>query len=285
MLYNKIIRFHSQGKSQKSLKKYLKGHFPIIDSLFPFYYKTLNRRQHNMLFTVISALLFSVLCSELQATQPVSAVMPKTDCVYPQWPSPSTMYGTYVAGHDYGTIKFCYDGARNIYTKIFNSTVSNYVKIGVFNDTRFYFQCMGPNKCGKSATTPVGTCRLTVMPQFPFPMNQFENYTIVGQEVVHENPAIHWVGTNVGYAAGEPFAMDQYMDVDNPCVSNIGNIIIDEPRASGTPVTEIRWFDKVYDEVDEHCFDILPSCLNLTVEHPGILFNLSCFMDYAYTIK
>ena len=100
----------------------------------------------------------------------------------------------------------------------------------------------------------------------------FENYTNVGQfqRVISDSYISNnlnllssgsnseildlWVGNYIGYGSGA-FGTNQYFDNKTGIIR--GNILIQEPNF----ITEIRWFDNVWDEYNNDCFE-LPSYCN-----------------------
>eukprot|EP01084_Bolivina_argentea_P087635 158276_1 len=182
------------------------------------------------------------------------------NCTYPSWKSPMTMKGNFIIGNEYGIFTWCYDGSGRKMGKHTRSQ-SNDSHLGeaslIYLDTDFYMICNeGP--CSHNLTT--GQCQHFVAPQFPFALNQFENYTNVGIEIVNNKTAYHWVGINSGYGYGS-FAQDQYFDYNNPCTVPIGNIYIDQPKPNTTETTtEIFWIQQIQPGVDPNCFVLSPNC-------------------------
>merc|ERR1719150_3288527 len=68
-----------------------------------------------------------------------------------------------------------------------------------------YNICLGPGDCFGSIAP--NTCSNSTHPTFPYPHNQFENYTNVGQEIVdRDRSVIHFVGlTPFGYDSDQYF--------------------------------------------------------------------------------
>ena len=189
-------------------------------------------------------------------------------CDYPQWPSPAYWNGTFSfpAKNISGNITFCYDGENLKYSKHFSNEDSSWA-LTFYNNTE-YFICYGPGIC--DVTHEPQTCDVISIPQFPFPMNQFENYTFVGDfnlvtYTTENNKELNsnsssssmalWVGNNIGYGLGY-FGTNQYFDSKNSKIIK-GNVYINEPGW----VTEIRWFDYIWYKNNPSCFD-LPSYCN-----------------------
>lgn len=181
------------------------------------------------------------------------------NCTYPSWESPITMTGNFIISGYTGTFKWCYDGGNNrlgkhVYT---NGILQESL---IYLNTDFYVMCY-ETSFGSCQTLSAGICVHNIMPQFPFSLNQFENYTNVGKEIVNNNKSVyHWVGINTGYGYGS-FAQDQYFDYNNPCTIPIGSIYINEPRPNSTVVaTEIFWVNHIVKGVENDCFNLFPNC-------------------------
>eukprot|EP01084_Bolivina_argentea_P256149 431153_1 len=179
---------------------------------------------------------------------------------YPSWPSPYSWNGTFVM-HDpvnvEGDVAMCYNADKQQFSKAFHGT-SNSSDVFTFKllflGTIQYSICYGPDKCFGSM--PPNSCSNTSHPIFPYPINQFENYTNVGEETVHHNRNVfHFVGlTPFGYDS------DQYFYTESK--SNkypgypAGNIMIAEPGWT----TEVRWFDEFTAGTNQDCFALISSC-------------------------
>lgn len=151
---------------------------------------------------------------------------------YPVWPSPYSWNGTFIMHEPVnieGTLEMCYDFSNEKFSKSFHGT-SNSSDIFTFKLLFLgkieYNICYGPNPC---FGIPVNTCTNSGHSSFPYPQNQFENYTNVGEEIVHNNRNVfHYVGlTPFGYDSDQYF-FTQNKDNKYPGYP-AGNIMIAEP--------------------------------------------------------
>ena len=164
---------------------------------------------------------------------------------YPEWPSPSYWNGSYVFynKNNTGTFTMCYDAGNNLFAKHYAQTGTPNVISLVFLDTKFY-----------KYFVPQNTCTLTQLSAFPFPINQFENYSMVGKEIVNQKSVEHYTGTFEGVGEG-PYSTDQYFSIQTGLPT--GNIMINEPNWT----TERRFFDYFWlNQTMNGCFNIINAC-------------------------
>eukprot|EP00483_Globobulimina_turgida_P012952 UN12976 len=179
---------------------------------------------------------------------------------YPSWPSPYSWNGTfsfYDPVNVKGDITICYNAEKQQFSKAFHVTSNSsdiFTSKFIFLGTKQYVICYGPSDCWGTAPN---TCKNSTHPTFPYPINQFENYTNVGEETVHHSRNVfHYVGSS-------PFGFDtdQYFYTESN--SNkypgypAGNIMIAEPGWT----TEVRWFDEFSAGTNQDaCFALISSC-------------------------
>lgn len=152
---------------------------------------------------------------------------------YPEWPSPYTWNGTFTMHEPVnvkGTLEMCYDFKNEQFAKAFHGTSNSsdiFTYKLLFLGKIQYNICYGPSPCFGSV--PVNSCSNATHPMFPYPQNQFENYTMVGEETVnHDRNVFHFVGLMpFGYDSDQYFYTESH---DNKYPGfPAGNIMIAEP--------------------------------------------------------
>ena len=218
-----------------------------------------------MVSTILQLLtLFHLVSSRQNKNKDVVTSMSKD---YPSWPNPGKWNGTFSFPDKNlsGNLTFCYDGDKLKFAKYFSFGSDNSLLGLIFDDKIEYSICFGPSDCATGASAK--TCTKSNLPQFPFPSNQFENYTYISQftrvdnnnngNIYNKNSSDNkmdlWVGNNIGYGEGY-FGTNEYFDSSTGNI--IGNVLIQEPGW----VTEIRWFDTVWNGYDSSCFQIPDYC-------------------------
>eukprot|EP00484_Ammonia_sp_Unknown_P004682 CAMPEP_0197058232 /NCGR_PEP_ID=MMETSP1384-20130603/105421_1 /TAXON_ID=29189 /ORGANISM="Ammonia sp." /LENGTH=165 /DNA_ID=CAMNT_0042492909 /DNA_START=104 /DNA_END=601 /DNA_ORIENTATION=- len=155
-----------------------------------------------------------------------------------------------------GSVAMCYDAANLRFSKAFSSTSNasdEFTFSIIFINATQYNMCVGPNDCFGGVAP--STCTKAEHASYPYPSNQFENYTLVGEEVVDGNRHVmHWVGlSQVG-----AYDTDQYFYTSSGKYPGFpaGNVMIAEPDWT----TEIRWFDTFESGANDDCFKLIAQC-------------------------